>query len=394
MGRAKEWMMEQDAREYDKIDGYICAGCLTDQFLKQYIKNHAVQSTCDYCGKKSKKTIAAEFDGVMRLIMDGINFSWHDPVNEIAYDSGEGGYQADTKDTGDILSVLGITENDKVFKVIEESIRNTQWIDRDYYCGTDHKIWSYGWTEFCEAVKYRSRYIFLASMKDKYVSTDISPADFLDRLAYILNNKLEECLVQTITKNKEIYRVRKDKERYATAKSLGSPPSQDAIFSNRMSPAGISMFYGSFDKETAIIESGTSNNDDNIVSIGTFLPLRPLRLLDLYKLPDIPSVFDSERQQLIYPLRFLKAFSDDIAKPIERDGREHIDYVPSQIITEYFRHIYRTNSDEELDGILYKSAKKESQPSCVIFSENHQACDQKEKSKPEHILRLVKVEHN
>ncbi len=392
MGRAKEMMMEQGAREYDKNDCYICADCLTDKFLKQYIKNHSVQSTCDYCGKKSKKNIAVEFDGVMRLIKDGINFYWHDPVNEIAYDSGEGGYQADTKDTGDILCELGITENDNVFKAIEESIPNTHWIEREYYCGTEDEILHYGWTAFCEAVLYRSRYLFLASMKDKYVSADISPADFLDRLGYILNNKLEECVVQKIMK--KIYRVRKGEERYTTAKSLGAPPNQDAIFSNRMSPAGISMFYGAFDKETAIIESGTSINDDNIVSIGTFLPLRPLRLLNLYKLTDIPSVFDSERQPFIYPLRFLKEFADELTKPVERDGREHIDYVPSQIITEYFRHIYRTNSDEQLDGILYKSAKNKSKPSCVIFSENHQACDQKEKSKPEHILRLVKVEHN
>jgi hypothetical protein len=391
MGRAKEWMMEQDAREFDKTDSYICAKCLTDKFLKQYIRNHSVQSTCDYCGKKSKKNIAAEFDGVMRLIMDGINFYWHDPGNEIAYD---GGYQADTKDTEDILHELGITENDKVFRDIEESIRNTQWIEREYYYGTEDEIMSYGWTAFREAVLHRSRYLFLASMKDKCVSAEISPADFLDRLAYILNNKLEEFVVHTITKNKIIFRVRKGKERYTTAKSLGTPPSQDAILSNRMSPAGISMFYGSFDKETAIIESGTSNNDANIVSIGTFLPLRPLRLLNLYKLPDIPSVFDSERQQLIYPLRFLKSFSYDIAQPIERDGREHIDYVPSQIVTEYFRHIYRTNSDKQLDGILYKSAKNESKSSCVLFLENHQASDQKEEKKPEHILRLVKVEHN
>jgi hypothetical protein len=54
---------------------------------------------------------------------------------------------------------------------------------------------------------------------------------------------------------------------------------------------------------------------------------------------------------------FLSAFIDDIARTTERDGREHIDYVPAQIVTEYFRRVFRTPDGGRLDGIVYPSTR-------------------------------------
>lgn len=101
---------------------------------------------------------------------------------------------------------------------------------------------------------------------------------------------------------------------------------------NRMSPARASMFYGAFDTATAEAETlDPEKNASQIMSIGTFRALRPLRLLDLAELPSVPSVFDPDNQHLIHPIRFPRDFACDIVKPIVRDGREHIGYVPTRI---------------------------------------------------------------
>jgi hypothetical protein len=47
-----------------------------------------------------------------------------------------------------------------------------------------------------------------------------------------------------------------------------------------------------------------------------------------------PSLFDEQRRHLRAGLSFLHDFAADLAKPIEKDGREHIEYVPTQIVTE------------------------------------------------------------
>jgi len=90
-----------------------------------------------------------------------------------------------------------------------------------------------------------------------------------------------------------------------------------------------------------------------VLSAGTFRPLRALNLLNLADLPPIPSVFDTERHGMIHSLRFLHAFAADISQPIARDGREHIEYVPTQIVTEYFRRVFRLIDGSSLDGIIY-----------------------------------------
>jgi hypothetical protein len=45
---------------------------------------------------------------------------------------------------------------------------------------------------------------------------------------------------------------------------------------------------------------------------------------------------------------------------------EHVDYVPTQIVTEYFRHRFRLSGGGSLDGIKYRSSRT-GQPACVLF---------------------------
>jgi RES domain len=89
-------------------------------------------------------------------------------------------------------------------------------------------------------------------------------------------------------------------------------------------------------------------------------------VLDLTTLEPIPSLFSGQRHQRPI-LKFLHSFVRDLSKPIKKDGREHIEYVPTQIVTEYFRHSFVWYDGQRIRGILYPSSRKPSGTACVLF---------------------------
>lgn len=52
-------------------------------------------------------------------------------------------------------------------------------------------------------------------------------------------------------------------------------------------------------------------------------------------------------------LCFLQKFIHDITLPVELDGREHVDYVPTQVFTEYLRYAFLAR----VDGLTFPSVQ-------------------------------------
>ena len=107
----------------------------------------------------------------------------------------------------------------------------------------------------------------------------------------------------------------------------------------------------------------------DIMTGATWETTRPLTILDLSELPSTPSVYDSyprERDQLL----FLHEFVKSITQPVTKTAPDHTEYVPTQLLTEYFRHNYKTDRGEPLDGILYPSAQHHGGTAIVIFATN------------------------
>ena len=148
-----------------------------------------------------------------------------------------------------------------------------------------------------------------------------------------------------------------------------------------MSPAGISMFYGCDDIPTVVAEIG-SHTAKRFAVIGAFETTRALRMVNLVALPPIPSVFDSEQRKCYDDLLFLHEFARDLSAPVVLDGREHIEYVPTQVVTEYMRWLRAV----AIDGILFTSTQN-SGTSCVIFC-GPQGCADAGKETNETMLRL------
>ncbi len=91
----------------------------------------------------------------------------------------------------------------------------------------------------------------------------------------------------------------------------------------------------------------------------------------LTNLPPIPSLFTDIPDSLEYSprpvLQFLHHVSWEMSQPVVRDGREHIEYVPTQAVTEFVRT--RRRVDGKVDGIKYPSAVGDGSVSYLLFAE-------------------------
>jgi hypothetical protein len=89
-------------------------------------------------------------------------------------------------------------------------------------------------------------------------------------------------------------------------------------------------------------------------------------------------------------LRFLHRLADDISRPIERDDRVHIEYVPTQVVIEFLRTT-KLPEGVKLDGIRYRSSRREGGMSLVLFADrrNVEGASNDTWPKPDPWLELV-----
>jgi len=376
MGGAKSWWMEQQERGFYSVgDKYICADCIGDDDIKEFINVNATYDRCDYCGKSEPET-SVHFDEFMGFVLQGISSEYEDPNNEGV--PWEKGWMGDVYDTYDLVyEEIGLEADEPVLDDIISSLSDRQWCQRGFFQLKPKDVLKYGWNEFVRLVKHKARYVFYRA-DDSESSTrgyeEIPPGQFLDALCSAIDNA---GLHKTIKKGAYIYRVRihAESEYPSSSKELGPPPYEYALYSNRMSPSGIPMFYGAFDVTTAVKETYTATGRNKTATVGQFELLRDLNFIDISNLPAVPGLFSPDSRDKRHSLMFLRGFAHDISQPVLKDGREHIDYVPTQIVSEHIRHIYKTPDNAAIDGIIYKSSKEGANDACVIFIENEDCCN-------------------
>ncbi len=388
MGVMKAWKMEQEERGYWSVgDKYVCADCFDDYAISQFITDHAVEKKCDYCGQtSSRRRIAAPMDDVIGHIVEGIKYEWGQPDNEgVPYESAEGGYQGEVIDNWELLfDELAIVDDcgSELADDLRNAIMDCGWCQRNFFGLPPDKALIYGWEEFCQKVKGQTRYTFFRArdLLRRYRGPEEIPASrMLDELGSVI---AKTNMLLKVRKGTRIIRVRPTEagQRFVSATDLGSPPLNKALQSNRMSPAGISMFYGTFDQETAILETCKGVP---YATVGHWETLRPFWVVDLTELPPVPSLFDVNKRGLRPAIKFLHSFVGDLSKPIDPDTgqqEEHVEYVPTQIVTEYFRFLFRYRGRLAVKGLYYRSSRT-GKKTCVLFFENEDCCDQKPSSK-------------
>lgn len=351
-------------------DTFVCSSHINEDAIADFIKRNSKKGTCSYC-KRSKKVIS--FEELMFFMMEGIMNFYEDAAEFMSYDSSEGGYLGETYTQWELINdeIALEIDNYQLNEDIIDCIDDRAWSEPNRYYDSDSEILVYHWDYFKDVTKHKSRYLFGHTSNFKSFSYNQNAYDILDEIG----SKVREFrLIKHISQKIELFRCRQHTkiEEISTASQIASPPDEYAWYPNRMSPAGISMFYCAFNSDTAIAETlDTSNKEKDQFTVATFKSERILNVIDFSDLPVPPSMFDIENFKNYYPTRFLRDFVSDISQPIKRDGKEHIEYVPTQIVTEYFRYIF--DEKIKIDGLIYPSAKIKNSKCCVLFFDNKQS---------------------
>lgn len=366
VGLFKAQAAAEAARGYASSEKTVCPEHVNDAALKQLIRDYATEESCSYCDRSGvgDEPIAAAFDDFMARFMVGVHHCYARADDEgVMLDDGE--YIGATTYTSDEVAedimyaaVRGYSDatQDALLADIQAVMIPDTWVQRNWQWPSDEERLSYSWDAFKALVKHRTRFLFIRwPSRYPHDPDEMSPLEFFDTLVNLLHSLPEVTVdvdVDTPLYRGRMYLAEPDLAKCG-AKELGPAPI-DRAGANRMSPAGISMFYGATDIDTAVAEIGAHSSHPWAV-VGEFKPARALRVIDLSHLPALPSIFDfNETTRANYDgIAFLHQFVKDLTLPIILDGREHIEYVPTQVVTEYLRYSFPA----PLDGLMFPSVQ-------------------------------------
>ena len=376
-------MEAEDRGWYDGPDRFVCAECADDEFLAAMVEAELVEPECDYCGAVSPDgtPIAAPVGVLIAGVGRAVNWYWTDPAEELPYESREGGYQGEVIDSADLLAHhIGVSWEEALLYDVAGCLANEHWCKRDYFTLEQDDRLRHGWRKFEQTTKHRSRYAALLPplKSDEFVHPDDVPTDTM--LGEVANCIHVSGLITTLPVSTTFFRARvhSPTETLNTATDLGAPRPDQAMYANRMSAAGIAVFYGAMEEQTALIETfDPRKRKRRVATTARFESLRDVRVLNLCDLPAIPSYFDIDNETRRYATIFLYRFAVAVSEPTTKDGREHIDYVPTQIFAEYIRHRLKVAGGGDIHGIMYPSAQAPGGRCCALF------CDQSACVEPE-----------
>lgn len=373
MGFAKQHMQEmEESGNYpssELMEKKVCTNHFYDLYINRKIENCGEEGYCSYC---KKETIVHDMYDLGRDLLWKITLYYSDIDNANLYLASHfydgddeiipgfkriGPYVAPEENevfdsVDELMEELDlVTDGDELNEDIKGMFSTEQWISKDFYEEDQIVHLSILWEKFCKEVTSQRRFTFLAA--PNYEGND----NILERLNEIV---IQQKLCRVLPKGTTLYRARKIKEpqeKYGFYDITSAPDKNSSP--NRMSPAGISMFYASFDKETPMSEC--VGGDEPVMIIGKFKTCRNLMVLDLTRIPENSFWMDGWQEN-----RFLHQFNKEITKPTDIKDTNHLQYVPSQIMTEYFRYMLSTKTGTRVNGIIYGSSKT-AQRNIVLF---------------------------
>lgn len=396
MGRCKELQLEEYAkwsRVYNPPEPgekFTCASHFGNKYLRRHVECNGHLGRCSYCKKR-------------KIVMDMADFieytgnritSYIGPIDDecmpsansyVDKEDGEEGilgwsvrglYLAPTKaeyyeDTQEVMVNYDlVTGNDDLNEDIAKCFNVDRWIRKDPTAMPLHEELYWDWSNFSHMVKTKLRYSFFRSQEYSKGSGEfIAPgSDIIGETASLVRS-----LEDTIDVGTLLYRGRPEDGNgpYSFFGELTAPP-VEAAKENRMSPYGISMFYGSYDKETPIKEiKNYLKNKDTRIYIGEFEVTKTLKVINLCNTPQPDFWMGKEGDWQIFA--FLRAFHKEISKPVGTNDPK-LEYIPSQVFCEYLRHIQKAKDGSSYDGIVYSSAMT-NEKNVVLFYDNKGSVD-------------------
>ena len=305
MGRVKALMMEMEEHGYDFLgrgEKYVCSHHFEDKYLNVYIKKHGETGVCSYCGHNETvidmsdladhigMTISVYFNNVDSECLPLASSYFDDEEEHIPGIKRAGCFAVPEnaeiyEDTSEMMEDLGLhTDCDSLNDDIDHLFEDNMWIKKNPFELWWNEEMELQWKRFAEMVKHSRRFTFLAMPK---VSGSENILEELNEVILHTDGVLHQIPIGTT-----LYRTRsldKELDKSFGFKDITSAPNASAG-QCRMSPAGVSMFYGAFDKETAISES-IKLADEKVLVIGEFKTIRELTVVDLTALPTDVSIW-------------------------------------------------------------------------------------------------------
>ncbi|PBS14018.1 hypothetical protein CMZ82_00615 [Lysobacteraceae bacterium NML93-0792] len=363
MGGAKRLWMEEEERRWGTIDKCVCEACLDTPDLWRMLTAKIRNGVCDYC----------ELEGLPVLPVHEVQvqlykaiFTYYADPQHAGTPWVDGQWGVKQIDIEDVLAELDFLPVDELAEDIASADRTQLWIKaaHGHWAGVqDDELMLYSWSTFVRTVKHQTRFHFQRIVPER-LEDEIPVSEMLRVVAENLAN-----LLTTVAVGTRIYRARhlsQDELARIDASLMGPPPKEHAG-AGRMNPAGIPYFYSAFDPRTAVVEIGDPSEDNKALAAAAFQVDRILNVVDLSKLPAVPPALAIDRRRERVTAKFLRKFVESITQKVQKDGREHVDYVPSQVVCEYMAQAYVMPNGQTIDGIIYPSAVSPDGINLVIF---------------------------
>ncbi|WP_373783745.1 HEPN-associated N-terminal domain-containing protein [Delftia acidovorans] len=324
----------------------VCAACFGDSALRAWVREEAGPRGCSFCGRHFEPTVTLA--AVARRIQSSVQRYYGRAADILYYESANGGYLGSTWDNEEILEKMGLWlkgDEERLRSAIVGEMEEELWCEKDPGALGPGEALSVSWANFCRTVKHKRRFFFHATGEDDRDS--YTPSSLLETVADACDHL---GLVGVLDVGQGLWRARVDllRNQRARAPDFGPPPVEFAVQSNRMNPPGIPMLYLASTQRTALAETKSSD-----ARVGKWRVMRPLRVLDLRALPIDPGPFAEWDPHVRATVSFIHEFAAAIMQPVARDDRVNIEYLPSQVATEFFRdYVF---SEGRIDGIVYRS---------------------------------------
>lgn len=364
MGRAKHAWMEEQERGWADPETFVCQHCVRDPYLADLVRRNPQSRRCDYCERRARGAFAAPAADILAAISKAVHHYYSDPTEAgVPYDEG---FIVEPVDIGEVLMDLSLDCSDEFSQAVLDAFGDSMWVPsvQGHWSGSHlSDRMRYSWASFQRLVKHQTRYHFAHQPADD--REELSPSEFLEAIGHAAETLSIACTINAGTLLHRA-RVRAPGSTWKPeAQTMGAPPNELAS-AGRMNPPGISYMYCALERATALGELAPT--PPIVLAAAQFTLRSDVRVLNLCGLPPPPSVFDIARNDQLEWLGFLRGFAREISRPVRKDGSEHVDYVPSQVVCEWFAQVHgRGERGAPLDGILYPSAVVPGGQNLVLF---------------------------
>lgn len=316
----------------------VCLRHVIDSNLRRDLGISLTSRRCSFCGQADLSApIAVDFDRLARSVMAGVCEKYE------RLHPAEQGIPTHVV----VDDVCSGALDPYVAHAVREWAQPASWRLRASLQPKEQRPAVESWTAFRERVTHQRRFTLLTGV-DRHGPSHLAMLDKVSAVIELLG------LVRTLPAGHYVWRGRMRGDAAApgyVAATIGSTP-QNRATANRMSPAGVSMFYGSADVETAVAEI-SAHDPRPYAAVAAFEVIRPINVIDLSGISAAPHVLAPDDGNLLQQIEFIRSFAADLSEPVALDGREHTAYVPTQVLTEYFRWL----SPLCVEGIVFRSAQ-------------------------------------